>query len=88
MYTANFTNRFKKDYKLCQKRGYDMQAFEAVFDLLIETGKLPGKYKPHRLSGKWQGFIDVHIKPDWILIYTVNDNEINFVRMGTHTDLF
>lgn len=88
MYKANFTSRFKKDYKLCQRRGYDMSAFEAVYDLLTQTGKLPAQYKPHSLSGKWKGFIDAHIKPDWVLIYAINDGLIDFVRMGTHSDLF
>ena len=88
MYKASFTTRFKKDYKLCKKRGYDMQLFETLYDILTETGNLPQPYKPHPLSGKWAGYIDAHIKPDWILIYTVKENEIDFVRMGTHSDLF
>ncbi len=88
MYKANFTSRFKKDYKLCQKRGYDMVAFERVYDLLVDTGNLPIQYKPHNLSGRWSGFIDAHIKPDWVLIYAIKDEVIDFVRMGTHSDLF
>ncbi|MDA3820296.1 MAG: type II toxin-antitoxin system YafQ family toxin [Candidatus Delongbacteria bacterium] len=88
MYKANFTNKFKKDYKLCKKRGYDMKAFEDVYDILTKSGSLPAKYKPLNLSGNWVGFIDAHIKPDWILIYNVDGNRINFTRMGTHSDLF
>lgn len=88
MYKANFTNRFKKDYKICERRGFDMGAFETVFDILIKTGNLPSKYRPHNLSGNYKGFIDAHIKADWILIYAIRNNEIDFVRMGTHSDLF
>ncbi|MCF8371852.1 MAG: type II toxin-antitoxin system YafQ family toxin [Bacteroidales bacterium] len=90
MYTCNFTGRFKKDYKRSVKRGWNMKLFEDVYDLLEDCGEIPADYKPHPLSGKWDGFMDAHIQPDWVLIYKVDKqkNEIDFVRMGTHSDLF
>ncbi len=54
-----------------------MKAFEHVYDILVKTGKLPAKHKPHNLSGNWKGFIDAHIKPDWILIYNIDGKLVN-----------
>lgn len=90
MFTFNFTTKFKKDYKQCIKRGYNMSLFESVYDILEKNGELPTKYKPHPLSGNWNGYMDAHIQPDWILIYKVNKtvNTIDFIRMGTHSDIF
>ena len=90
MYSCNFTSRFKKDYKKAIQRGWNIELFEKVYDLLEQNGELPKSYKPHQLSGNWNGFIDAHIKPDWIIIYRVNSENktIDFVRMGTHSDLF
>ena len=90
MFTCNFTNKFKKDYKRVLKRGWDMNLFENVYDLLAEKGELPQNHKPHALSGNWEGYIDAHIQPDWVLIYKINKPElsIDFVRMSTHSDLF
>jgi mRNA interferase YafQ len=90
MFTCNFTNKFKKDYKKSIKRGCNMQLFEEVYDILEKTGELPAKYKPHPLTGNWVGYIDAHIQPDWILIFKVDkkENEIDFVRLSTHSDLF
>ncbi len=90
MFTCNFTNKFKKDYKRAIKRGWDMNLFENVYDLLAEKGVLPLNYKTHALTGNWEGYIDAHIQPDWVLIYKINKTElsIDFVRMGTHSDLF
>ena len=56
MYEILFTNHFKRSYKRCLKRGCDKALFEKVVTLLAETGKLPGRYKPHKLSGEWSGF--------------------------------
>ena len=47
MYKINTTNKFKKDFKLCEKRDYDLTLFDEVLDLLINFGCLSTKYKPH-----------------------------------------
>jgi mRNA interferase YafQ len=48
------------------------------------------KNKPHKLTGKYKGFWECHIKPDWLLIWLQKENtsQIQFVRTGTHADLF
>lgn len=67
-----------------------MNLFEKAYDLLEKDGKLPAGYKPHPLAGQWIGFMDAHIQSDWVLIYRVDvqNKTIDFVRMGTHADLF
>jgi len=90
MYSIAFSNSFKKDFKLCEKRNYDISAFESVIKHLSESGILPTKYKAHKLSSNYNGHWECHIKSDWLLIWTQDDinKEINLVRMGTHSDLF
>ena len=48
-----FTNKFKKDIKLLQKRGYKMTLIKEVILIFEETGFLPSKYSPHKLSGNY-----------------------------------
>lgn len=43
MYKIAFSNKFKKDYKLCVKRGFDIAKLEKVISLLAKNGKLPAK---------------------------------------------
>lgn len=40
-YSINYTKKFKKNLRLCKKRGYDMNLFEQVSNLLETTGSLP-----------------------------------------------
>jgi mRNA interferase YafQ len=40
------------------------------------------------LRGNWQGFRDLHIEPDWLLLYRIVDEELQLARTGTHADLF
>ncbi len=90
MYSLIYSNKFKKDIKLCQKRNYDFTKLKKVIETLEEKGKLPFKYKPHILNGDYSKHWECHIKPDWLLIWSQDDeiNEIYLVRTGTHSDLF
>ena len=90
MYSLSTTKQFEKDLKLCMKRGLPMEELKTVISLLVENGKLPAKYKPHKLSGIRAGEWECHIKPDWLLVWEQNDKELTLLMLntGTHSDLF
>lgn len=90
MYAISFSTQFKKDYKRCIKRNYDISLLEKVLEVLRKEGNLPTKYKPHILSGNYANFWECHIKGDWLMIWFQNDEtkEIYLDRLGTHSDLF
>jgi len=90
MYTIATTNQFEKELKLCKKRGFNMALLQKVVSFLAETGTLPSKYRPHKLSGNYENCWECHIKGDWLLIWLQNDNELTllFINTGTHSDLF
>ena len=84
------TNQFKKDIKLCIKRGKSMEALKVVIEQLLESGQLPARYKPHKLAGPLKGLWECHIQPDWLLIWEQKDDELIMLmtRAGTHSDVF
>lgn len=90
MRTFSRTSQFKKDVKLADKRGKNLEKLKAVLDLLIAGDELPAPYKDHPLRGNFAGSRDCHIEPDWLLIYTLteNDTHLRLERTGTHSDLF
>lgn len=90
MYSIDYTNRFKKDLKRCQKRGLDLQLILDAIAMLKTTGTLPMSYRPHKLSGNRDGQWECHIEPDWLMIWEQNDMELTllFLQTGTHYDLF
>ncbi|MBP3202800.1 MAG: type II toxin-antitoxin system YafQ family toxin [Bacteroidales bacterium] len=90
MYTIRVTNQFRKDWKLCQKRGLPMDELQAVITQLATTGTLPVKYRPHKLSGNHLGEWECHIRPDWLLLWEQNDAELTLLMLntGTHSDIF
>ena len=85
-----WTNQFKKDYKLAIKRGLDINKLDTVIRLLVLDEPLPETYKDHELSGNWKGFRECHIEPNWLLIYSLSNNNLylSLTRTGSHSDLF
>ena len=81
---------FKKDYKRIKKRGYNLKLLEDVLSLLVKGEALPQEYRDHPLIGNYAWVRECHIKPDWLLIYKMDDNELTVIAMrtGSHSDLF
>ncbi|MBR4683462.1 MAG: type II toxin-antitoxin system YafQ family toxin [Spirochaetia bacterium] len=83
------SNRFIKDLRLAIKRGYKIELLEEVVNKLANQEELPEKFHDHPLLGEFKDFRECHIQPDWLLIYSVDDEELELYlfRTGTHSDL-
>jgi mRNA interferase YafQ len=88
MLISEYTNKFKKEYKLAEKRGKDIAELERIMDLLTQEVPLSPKNNNHKMVGKFQGCWECHIEPDWLLVYEKTNTHITFLRTGTHSDLF
>ena len=65
-----------------------MKKIKEPLRLLIEERALPTVYRDHSLTGNWNGCRDLHIEPDWLLLYRLVGNVVRFERTGSHSDLF
>ncbi len=88
MRSAIYTGQFKRDVKRVEKRGKEMEKLREVVRLLLADAPLPCELADHPLKGEWKPSRDLHIEPDWLLIYCIEGNAVRFERTGTHTDIF
>ena len=90
MLSVVLSNQFKKDLKLMNKRGVKLELLDNVVNKLANLEELDEKFCDHALTGNFIGFRECHIKPDWLLVYRINNNELLLFlsRTGTHSDLF
>lgn len=72
MFEIHYTNKFKKDYKTITHRGYQLELLKDAIRRLAKNGTLPKKFLPHLLSGKYKDTWECHIKPDWLLKWSVD----------------
>lgn len=54
MLTVKYSNLFKKDYKLMQKRGRNLKLLQEVVTMLANNKSLPDKYRDHYLAGNYK----------------------------------
>ena len=89
MLSVRYSTKFKKDFKLAKKRGLPMQELKSVIEKLAAGLALEEKHRDHALTGNYAMFRECHIRPDWLLIYRINDVELELIahRTGTHSDL-
>lgn len=83
-------SRFDKDVKRLRKRHKDFSKFEEILEKIISGETLETKLKNHPLVGNWRPCWELHIEPDWLLIYYIDeeDNQLILYRTGSHSDLF
>ena len=66
-----------------------LQELELVIDLLINEKSLPEKYHNHKLTGNYAGMMELHLRPDDLLVYfKIEKESITLVAIGSHADLF
>ena len=89
-YEVRFTNQFKKDIKLAQKQGKDIEKLFSVVDILASGEPLPAKFRDHDLTGDYKGCRECHIEPDWLLVYAKDNGLLILMlnRVGSHSELF
>jgi len=89
-YTVKATNRFRKDYKLMEKRNLEMFLLDEIIMKLAQGIPLPSFNRDHELTGNYAGHRECHIHPDWLLIYRIENDilVLTLTRTGTHSDLF
>ena len=67
-----------------------MQELKDVVEKLRTDQVLEERYQDHELSGNLKGNRELHIRPNWLLIYRKNKNTVTLtlVKTGTHSELF
>ncbi len=80
---------FKKAMKKYKHEKQILQELELVIDLLINEKSLPEKYHNHKLTGNYAGMMELHLRPDDLLVYfKIEKESITLVAIGSHADLF
>ena len=87
-----FTRWFKKDYKALSRRHVNLSRLKGAFAALVDCDQntLATKYRDHALTGQWNGFRELHVDKDLLLVYRISADSIAVatVRLSNHGALF
>jgi len=83
---------FKKDIEKAKRSGkYSKEDFETlkqIIEKLQLLEQIEEKYKRHSLKGNMKGYEALHIKPDWVLVFKIDNEYLNLVMIGKHTQVY
>jgi len=92
MLNIKIEKSFKKDVEKAKKSGkYSKEDFEIlkqIIEQLSNAKEIDKRYKRHSLKGDMKGYEVVHIKPDWILVFKIDDENLNLIMLGKHTQVY
>lgn len=85
-----YSTQFKKDLKKAKRSKKDITLLKLVLEKLSKNDKLPRRHREHKLSGNWKDYKELHITPDWLLIYKIDTKKrmLFLARLGSHAELF
>ena len=83
-----YSNNFKKDYDKIKKQGKNLANFSKILKILSNNEPIPTKYKDHPLKGELKDYRELHIQPDWLLIYQISGDTLSLIGTGSHSYLF
>lgn len=83
------STQYKKDLKRIRNNPKKAEALLKVLRFLEQEIEIPNEYNPHPLTGDYIGCMKCHIQGDFLLIWIDEEtNEIDLVRLGSHSELF
>lgn len=82
------STQFRRDVKRLRRQGADLSLPGAVIRALAAEETLAPRHRDHALVGNWLGFRECHVRPDWLLIYRIENRELQLARTGSHAALF
>jgi mRNA interferase YafQ len=86
----DYAKTFRKDWERLSHSGrHDMRSLkEAMLLLIAADAPLEPQWLDHPLKGQWVDHRECHIGGDFLLIYQIQGDRVNFVRAGSHAELF
>ena len=79
---------FTKDLKKAKLNPTNSTKLFLYISLLINNKELPSEARDHYLTGEWKDTKEFHISGDLLVIYMIDDNTLQLLRIGTHAQLF
>lgn len=83
------SSQFKKDFKKYKNQTTKLKKLFYILELLQQDINIPIEFKPHKLKGQYDGYLECHIENDFLLIWINQDLDlIRLERLGSHSELF
>lgn len=80
---VSHTTQFKRDYKKAVKQGKNLELLSSIIDALRHHSPILAKFRDHALSNNWINHRELHLTPDWLLVYMIDKNNNTLILVGS-----
>jgi len=79
---------FTKDLKKAKLNATNTAKLFVYMSMLLDEEELPEEARDHALTGNYKDTREFHISGDLLVIYRIDRNILQLLRLGTHSQLF
>jgi len=80
--------QYIKEYRKVVLSDKHYSRYVLFLSKLIAKEILPKEAKDHQLQGNYKDCREFHISGDYLIIYRVENNILQLLRIGSHSELF
>ena len=88
MLSVSVHKTFSKDLKKAQLNPTNAAKLFMYVSMLLHEEELPDESRNHHLSGEYKDTKEFHISGDLLVVYRIDDDTLELLRIGTHSQLF
>jgi mRNA interferase YafQ len=79
---------FSKDLKRATLNATNTAKLFIYISLLLHEEALPAQARDHALTGEYKDTREFHVSGDLLVVYRIEENTLQLLRIGTHSQLF
>jgi len=79
---------FLKDYRKVKFTDKTYLKYVVFVSTLLKEENLPKDSLDHSLKGSYRDFREFHISGDLLVIYSIEEETLKLIRIGSHSELF
>jgi mRNA interferase YafQ len=84
MREIDYGKQFEKSLKLAKKRQKNLDKLFHLVEILKNDGSIPARHRNHKLTGNYEGYWELHIELDWLLVYKKTSEKLYLFNTGSH----
>jgi len=88
MLTLKRHKQYTKEYRKLTFSDQHYSRYISFLSKLLAEETLPQEAKDHQLEGDYKDCREFHISGDLLVIYRIENNVLQLLRIGTHSQLF
>jgi len=80
--------QYIKDLKKAKLNQTNLAKLFIYVSMILNRQELPKEAKDHQLKGELKDFREFHISADLVVLYRIENNALQLLRIGSHNEIF